>query len=897
MHFNAQPNLLIRRVVNYLYALVLLFFVVEYYLLPEKEVLAELKASEKGLSSAEAAERLKVYGYNQIREEAHVHPFWIFLGQFKSPIVWILLVAMLISLFVKEYVDFYVIGAIVILNSVLGFVQEYRAERAIEALKKMISLKATVLRDGQERDIDASEVVPGDILLLDTGDKIPADARLLESVNLQTQEAALTGESLPVRKEIGTFKKEVAVADRHNVVFSSTIITNGHARAVVTSTGMRTEIGKIAKLIQESEPEPTPLQKTLKKLGMYIGILVVIVAVLVFVVGVIKVDQPITAILLTAIALAVAAIPEGLPAVVTVGLSIGVQRMARKNALVRNLPSVETLGACSVICSDKTGTLTHNEMTVRKLYVNRQEVEVAGSGYSPEGYFSRDAKNFELLLRIGAVNNNAKLRKENAAWQVFGDPTEAALIVSAKKAKLDTETLHDKYPRVGEIEFTSERKRMTTLHAIDKTKVAYAKGAPEVVLSLCSKILVNGHEQRLTREEKQSILVQNEKFAKQALRVLGFAYKELKGVDAKSDPEKDMVFVGLQAMIDPPRREVKDAIDKCRTAGIKVVMITGDHITTAQAVAKELGIEGRAITGLELDQIEDLSEEVENIAIYARVNPAHKLKIIQALKSNGHIVAMTGDGVNDAPALKKADIGIAMGIMGTDVAKEASGMILADDNFATIVRAIEEGRRIYDNIQKYLAYLLSGNIGEVLVILSSILLGLPLPLIAIQILWINLVTDGLPALALGVDPAEPGVMQRPPRKADENIFRSIRPYIYVYPLILTVATMWLFDAFQQTSLVKAQTVAFTSIVMFELFQAISCRSVRQPVFAVGLFANKWLWAAVFSSLALHLLIMYVPFLQGVFSMAALSVGEWAQIVGAALTGFIYLEVHKFLVKK
>jgi len=866
--------------------------VVEYYLLSEKEALAELKASEKGLSSSDAAERLKVYGANQIREAERVHPFIIFLGQFKSPIVWILFAAMIISLLVKEFVDFYVIGAIVILNAILGFIQEYRAERAIEALKKMISLKATVLRDGQELEIDASDVVPGDILLLDTGNKIPADARLLEAVNLQVQEASLTGESQPVSKLTFILKKESAVADRSNMIFSGTIVTNGHARALVTGTGMHTEIGRIAGMIQEASPDLTPLQKTLKKLGKYIGIMVVIIAVIVFIVGVLKIDQPVTAILLTAIALAVAAIPEGLPAVVTVSLSLGVQRMARKNALVRNLPSVETLGACSVICSDKTGTLTHNEMTVRKLYVNRQEVEVAGSGYSPEGYFSRDVKAFELLLRIGALNNNAKLRKENDSWQVIGDPTEAALLVSAKKAKFEIESLHDKYPRVGEREFTSERKKMTTIHSVGKSKFAYTKGAPEIILASCSKILVNGHEIRLTREEKEQIIVENEKFAKQALRVLGFAYKE---VD-KSDPEKDMVFVGLQAMIDPPRREAKEAIEKCKTAGIKVVMITGDHVSTAEAVAKELGIVGKAVTGLELDQIEDLSSEVETIAVYARVNPAHKMRIISALKKNGHIVAMTGDGVNDAPALKKADLGIAMGISGTDVAKEASGMILADDNFATIVRAIEEGRRIYDNIQKYLAYLLSGNIGEVLVILSSILLGLPLPLIAIQILWINLVTDGLPALSLSVDPAEPGVMNRPPRKNNQGIFKGIAPYVYIYPVLLTIGTMWLFDAFQ-SNLNMAQTVAFTSVVMFELFQAISCRSVRQSVFAVGLFANKWLWLAVFSSLALHLAIMYVPFLQGIFNLVPLSLGTWAQIVAVAFSGFVYLEIHKFLARK
>ncbi len=866
---------------------------VEYYLLSEKEVLSQLKSSERGLSSVEAEERLKVYGANKIREVERIHPFWIFLGQFKSPIIWILLAAMLISLLVQEFIDFYVIGAIVVLNSILGFVQEYRAERAIEALKKLISLKATVLRDGQEKEIDAELVVPGDIVLLETGDKIPADARLLEAVNLQTQEAALTGESVPVKKNVTALKKEAAVADRINTVFSSTIVTNGHAKAVVTGTGMRTEIGMIAQLIQESAPEPTPLQKTLKKLGKYIGVMVILIAILVFIVGIIKIEQPVTAILLTAIALAVAAIPEGLPAVVTVGLSIGVQRMARKNALVRNLPSVETLGACTVICADKTGTLTHNEMTVRKLYVNRQVVDVAGSGYEPEGYFSKDAKSFELLLRIGALNNNAKLRKENDAWQVIGDPTEAALLVSAKKSKLDVENLHDKFPRVSEIEFTSERKRMTTIHSVDKHKVAYSKGAAEVILSRCGKIWVNGRVERLSRSEKDEILAQNEKFAKQALRVLGFSYKELKGVDAKGDPEKDMIFVGLQAMIDPPRREVKEAVDKCKTAGIKVVMITGDHITTAQAVAKELGIEGKAVTGLELDQIENLADEVEGIAIYARVNPAHKLKIIQALKAKGHIVAMTGDGVNDAPALKKADLGIAMGITGTDVAKEASAMILADDNFATIVRAVEEGRRIYDNIQKYLAYLLSGNIGEVLVILSSILLGLPLPLIAIQILWINLVTDGLPALALGVDPAEPGIMQRPPRKQNHNIFKEIAPYIYVYPILLTIGTMWLFDVYQP-DLLRSQTVAFTSIVMFEIFQAISCRSVRKPVFVVGLFANKWLWLALFSSLALQALIMYVPFLQSVFHMAALSFAEWIIITLVAFSGFVYLEAHKFL---
>ncbi len=868
-------------------------FMAEYYQLSEKEILANLKSSVSGLSSSDASERLNVYGLNKIHEEKGVHPFVIFLEQFKSPMVWILLVAMAISLVVKEFIDFYVIGAIVVLNAVLGFFQEYRAERAIDALKKMTSLKATVLRDGREVIIDAQEIVPGDILVLETGAKVSADARLIEELNLQTQEAALTGESLPVRKSLKTFDKEVAVADRSNMVFAGTILTNGHAKAVVTDTGMRSQIGRIAGLIQETDLEPTHLQKKLKKLSLTIGALVLVVAVVVFLIGTIFLHQPFTAILLTAIALAVAAIPEGLPAVVTVGLSMGVQRLAKKNALVRHLPSVETLGACTVICSDKTGTLTHNEMTVRRVYVNGEVVEVAGSGYSPEGYFSKKPDKFNLLLKIGALNNNAKLRLENNNWAVVGDPTEAALLVSAKKAGFSLKELNESFPRVDELEFTSERKCMTTIHKVSGKRVAYTKGAPEVILSLCSKILVNGREERLSPADKKQILVQNEAFASKALRVLAFAYKE---DVSKSDCEKNMVFVGLQAMIDPPRKEAKLAVDKCRSAGIKVVMITGDHVTTAQAVAKELGIEGKAVTGLQLSEI-NLDFEIDNIGIFARVNPEHKLKIISALKKKGHVVAMTGDGVNDAPALKKADLGIAMGITGTDVAKEASEMVLADDNFATIVRAVEEGRRIFDNIQKYFAYLIGCNIGEVLVIVSSIFLGLPLPLIAIQILWINLVTDGLPALALGVDPVEPGVMERSPRKPAENIAQGIGHYIFVFPALLTIATIWLFDIYLIDGIAKAQTMAFTSLVMFELFAAISCQSLHKSVFIVGMFRNKWLWLAVMSSLALHLGLIYVPFLQNVFSVTALSFGELALTAGVAFLGFVYLEAHKFIVAR
>jgi len=868
----------------------------EAYLTPEKEVIAELNSSVQGLSSEGAESRLKVYGLNQLYEEKPPGAITIFFGQFKSPIVWILIGAMLVSAFVKEFVDMYVIGAIVVLNAILGFVQEYRAEKSIEALKKMVSLKAKVLRDGKETLIDAALVVPGDILLLETGDKVPADARIIESLNLKTEEAALTGESVPVRKDSKVIAEKVGVSDRRNMLFAGTIVAAGHSKAIVTATGMSTEFGKIAKMIQEAKPEATPLQRKLKRLGAQLGILVVAICIFVFLAELFYFDQPWQALFLTAVALAVAAIPEGLPAVVTVGLSLGVQRLAKKNALVRNLPSVETLGACSVICTDKTGTLTHNEMTVKKLYVNRKVVEIAGSGYDPVGEFSVDPKSFEMLLTIGALNNNAKLEKKDF-WQVFGDPTEAALLVSAEKAGLQLEKLHIECPRVGEIEFTSERKRMTTINKIKGKRLALVKGAPDVILPLCSKILVNGKAERLLSKDKNAILAQNSQFTRSALRVLGFAYRELDDakVDAKS-VEKDLIFVGLQAMIDPPRKEAKEAVAKCKTAGIKVVMITGDHIETAKAVAKELGIEGRAISGAELDAMPDLHNEVEQISIYARVNPAHKLKIIEALKSNGHIVAMTGDGVNDAPAIKKADLGIAMGIAGTDVAKEASAMILADDNFATIVRAVEEGRRIYDNIQKYLAYLLRGNIGEVMVITSSIFIGLPLPLIAIQILWVNLVTDGLPALALGVDPVEEGVMRRPPRKPSDSVFKGMLLFMVVLPILLTIVTLFLFDLFMPQGLEKARTVAFMTLVMFELFIALSCRSLHQPIWKVGIFANKWLWGAILLSFSLQLVLMYVPFFSEIFGLVALSAMELLLVVGVASLGLVYSEVHKALVR-
>ncbi|MFH0867693.1 MAG: HAD-IC family P-type ATPase, partial [Candidatus Woesearchaeota archaeon] len=691
---------------------------------------------------------------NEITQGKKISPIKIFLNQFNSVVIYILLFALAVSIFLGETVDAIVIGAIVVANAVLGFIQEYKAEKSIDALKKLASLKATVIREGKEKDIDAKLLVPGDIIKLETGDKLPADCRIYELVDLQAQEATLTGESTPVKKELTVLAEKTPLADRINMAFSGTIITNGKGHAIITSTGMQTEIGKIATLIEEVKPELTPLQKKMNTLGKKIGIAVVIISIIVFLAQLFK-DPVILGhltslqfleflkgsreIFLTAIALAVAAIPEGLPAVVTIGLAIGIKRMVKRNALNRKLPSVETLGSTTVICTDKTGTLTKNEMTVKKIYANSKIIDVTGSGYEKKGEFLFNNKKIntneiELLLKIGALNNDASLTDGN----VIGDPTEASLIVSSAKAGLKKEVLEKEHNRLDEIPFSSERKIMTTIHDFDNEKLAFVKGAPEVVLGLCTSIYENGKIHKLTEAKKKDILQINKEFGNDALRVLGFAFKT---VMSKDRAEKNLTFVGLQGMMDPPREEVKEAIKKCKKAGIKIVIITGDHEITAKAVAKEIGIEGRSITGAELEKIKekDLEKYVEEIVIYARVNPEHKIKIVDALKKKGHVVAMTGDGVNDAPALKKADIGIAMGITGTDVAKEAADMILLDDNFASIVNAVEEGRGVYDNIRKYFSYLISGNIGEVMIIFLSIIFGWSLPMTATQILLINLV--------------------------------------------------------------------------------------------------------------------------------------------------------------
>jgi Ca2+-transporting ATPase len=873
----------------------------EFYQKGVDEVFRELKTGQNGLSDSEAKKRLDKYGRNKLKEGKKISKLTIFLNQFKSFIIMILLIATVISFFIGEIVDGIVILVIVIFNAVFGFVQEFKAEKSIEALKKLTALKTIVIRNGKEREIPSEELVPGDLVMIDTGTKIPADVRLIEAIELGILESSLTGESTSVAKNVALLKGKVAIADQRDMAFSSTIVTRGKGKGVVVKTGMGSEIGKIAKMIQETEEGLTPLQIKLDVLGRNLGIATIIICVFIFVLNVVVNLKTVPSLItnvhhsfMIAIALAVAAIPEGLPAVVTISLALGIQRMVSKNALIRKMASVETLGSTNIICSDKTGTLTKNEMTVRKIFCSNKVVEATGKGYKPEGSFlfenkKFDAKEFRLLFEIGALCNNAKLVNQKNKWSIIGDPTEACLLVSARKAGLMEDKLNKDYARVKEIPFSSETKRMTTVHKVNGKEIAYVKGAPDIILKHCSKIYDKGKVRALTLNDKKAILKANDSFTSDALRVLGFAYKPVKG----KDYEKGLIFVGLQGMIDPPRQEVKDSIKKCYEAGIRVVMITGDHKGTAVAVARELGIEGDAVAGKEFDALSDkeFRKLVNKISIYARVNPEHKIRIVNALKDKTHIVAMTGDGVNDAPALKKADIGIAMGIVGTDVAKEASDMVLTDDNFSSIVNAVEEGRGIYDNIKKFINYLLSSNFGEILIILVASLFGMPLPLTAIQILWLNLVTDGLPAIALGVDPIEKDIMKKKPRNPKEHIIdKRMIISITIMGILIATGALTLFKI-NIDNLVKAQTIAFTSMVVFEI---VRLQMIRAN-YKIGIFSNKYLILAVLTSIGLQLAVIYTP-LNKFFKTVPLSLMDWGYILGAALALVIVSRIIRVFFK-
>ena len=885
-----------------------------------------------GLSVDEARLRLEQYGHNVLAAEKPVPAWRRFLAQFQDVLVLLLLAATAISAALWLYerdaalpYEAIAIFAVVLLNAAMAYVQESRAEAAVVALRAMSAANATVIRGGERQSVAAADVVPGDVILIEEGDTIPADARLVETAALQTAEAALTGESLPVTKDIASIDEDVPLGDRNNMVFSGTAATYGHGKAVVTATGMHTEMGRIAGLLEETPDEATPLQQELDRTGKLLGLIVVVIAVLmigtIIFVEHVRGLAAILDVLILGVALAVAAVPEGLPAVVTAVLSIGVQRMARRNAIVRHLAAVETLGSASVIASDKTGTLTKNEMTVRVVVTANGRFTFMGSGYAPDGEVRRDGggpidgvlrAELERALAAADRANNATVVERDGRWIVQGDPTEGALIVAARKAGLQSRTLEARLPRIGEVPFSSERKLMSTIHRDTEQQrgIVFTKGAPDVLLTRCTFEVAGEGRRLLTSARREEILHTNERLAGEALRTLGVAVRWLPEDAMKQDAagpdggvEENLVFAGLIGMIDPPRAEAKDAVARARGAGIRPLMITGDHPRTAAVIAQELGIapDGRVTTGAELERLQGEArvQTVAEVSVYARVNPEHKLRIIEALRRTGAVVAMTGDGVNDAPALKMADIGVAMGITGTDVSKEAADMVLADDNFASIVAAVEEGRAIFANIRKFLRYLLSSNVGEVLTMFFGVVLAeriglhaegqaVVLPLLATQILWINLVTDGPPALALGVDPADADLMQQPPRPIGERVItpRMWRGIVFV-GVTMAVGTLFVLDASLPRGFIEgsrdlpyAQTMAFTTLMLFQMFNVVNARSDERSAFA-HLFTNHWLWAAVGLSVALQVAVVYVPVLQSAFGTVALGAGDWLQAVAVS----------------
>jgi Ca2+-transporting ATPase len=918
------------------------------YRIPFEDVVAALGSdARRGLNEAEAASRLEQYGRNELTADAPVPAWRKFLAQFQDILVILLLIATGVSAGLWMYerdtalpYEAIAICAVVALNAVMGYMQEARAESAVAALRQMAAAHARVVREGEQHDVAGSDLVPGDVILIEEGDTVPADARVVQSTALKVAEAALTGESLPVSKDAAPIANDVALGDRANMVFSGTAVTYGRGRGVVTATGMQTEMGRIAGMLRDVPDETTPLQKELDRVGKRLGLVVVIIATVMIATIILVEDvtglSAIFDVLILGVALAVAAVPEGLPAVVTAVLSIGVQRMARRNAIVRHLRAVETLGSADVIASDKTGTLTKNEMTVRVVATASGRVTLGGTGYAPEGGVVVEGGRvldgglrFEVnrALAVADRANNAALEERDGRWFVHGDPTEGALIVAGRKAGLDEEALKTRFRRVGEVPFSSERKLMSTLHTDaerDGRLRVFTKGAPDVLLSRCTHELVGAEARPLNDGRRTQIQNTNDELAGHALRTLGIAYRTLPpgavaAADVDDRVEHDLVFAGLIGMIDPPRDEARDAVARAKRAGIRSVMITGDHPKTAGVIAVDLGIatDARAVTGAELERMPEdaLERTITDLSVYARVNPEHKLRLVKALQRRGAVVAMTGDGVNDAPALKTADIGVAMGITGTDVSKEAADMVLADDNFASIVTAVEEGRAIFSNIRKFLRYLLSSNIGEVMTMFFGVLLagvigleadgsGIVLPLLATQLLWINLVTDGAPALALGVDPADPGLMTEPPRSKEEGVItRQMWLGTCFVGAIMAAGTLFVLDASLPGGLVQgagnlryAQTMAFTTLMMFQLFNVFNARSDETSAFR-GLVGNPWLWAAVGISLVLHVAVVYVPFLQQAFSTVSLSGGDWVRCAVVASSVLWLRELGKLLSRR
>ena len=890
-----------------------------FYDLTDREAIRVLESDlQKGLGGEEAKKRLIKNGLNQLKGKKGISPFVVFIGQFKDFLVWILIVAALVSGLLKEWVDALAIIAIVILNALLGFIQEYRAERSLAALKKLSKPVSKVIRDGLSIVVPSSNLVIGDVIEVEAGDSLPADGRLLWlSANFGVLESSLTGEATPIKKTTEALKEKVLpLADRANMVYMGSSVTSGKAKALIVQTGMMTELGKIAVMVDEILHEPTPLQKKLEEFGKWIvGICSVMVGI-VFLLGFLRGGKMVE-VFLTSVSLAVAAIPEGLSAVVTIALALGVRRMVKRHALIRKLPSVETLGCTTVICSDKTGTLTKNEMTAQKVFAGWQTFEVTGIGYAPAGEFLLDKQQIKAgeypelakLLQCGVLCNGSQLINESGSYKVTGDPTEGALLVIAGKAGMTKEKLEKEYIFADELPFDSDRKKMTIIRRHGEETIAFVKGAPDVLLNDCNNIEEKGITRKLTEQDRAYIAKNNGELADGAMRVLAVAYrmldKNLKEFDVKNI-EKELTFAGLVAMMDPPREEVKKAIEDCKSAGIKTVMITGDHKNTAVAIARVLGIynDGSfAVSGVELDELndEELFKKVKNISVYARVSPAHKLRVVRAWRKNGEVVAMTGDGVNDAPALKEADIGIAMGITGTDVTKEVSDMVVTDDNFASIVSAVREGRGIYDNIQKFIHYLLSCNAGEILVMLAASLIGIAAPLLPVQILWVNLVTDGLSALALGVDPVDPNIMKRPSRRPAEAVVTKERAiYILVQGSFIAFCSLLAFFFvlyIEKGGLDRARTAAFIVLAVSQLFHSFNCRSMTESLFKLGVFTNKKLILAAFISFLLMMLAVYVPSLQKVFKTVPLGLFDWLLVIGISSFPLWAVELWKIILRK
>jgi magnesium-transporting ATPase (P-type) len=878
-----------------------------WYQLTVKETFEKLRASESGLSDSEIKERLLQFGPNKFIEEERISKLKILLHQFTSPLIYILLIAGVVTIFLKEYIDSGVIFAVVILNAIIGYIQEYKAEESVRALKKMVVPKAKVLREGKEKEINSEELVPGDIVLLASGVRVPADLRLFKTIELRVEEAMLTGESLPAEKIKSPIKEaNLTPGDQKNMAFMGTIVVSGRAKGVVVETGHSTILGQIATEVREVAVIKTPLQDKLMRFAKLIGILVIAFSALVFGVGTLLGEKA-SEMFMIAVATAVSAIPEGLPVAVTITMAIGVARMARRNAIIRKLPAVETLGSTTVIGSDKTGTLTKNEMTVKVVYDGEKAYRISGIGYEPKGEILyqlepvdiKESANLLMVLRIGMLCNESNIYEEEGEYKVNGDPTEGALIVSAMKAGLNLieETRH--YPQTAIIPFESEHGYMATLHRHRENKFIFVKGAPEKILGMCTECAVKD------KIEIKEILNKAHLFAGEGMRVLAMAYKEAPhDIDeiTHHDVEGNLIYVGLQGMIDPPRTDVMDAVKGCKKSGIKVVMITGDHAATASAIAKMLGItseESGVMTGKKIEAMSDdeLFNKVKDVSVFARVSPQHKLRIVEQLIRYGEVVAVTGDGVNDAPALRAAHIGIAMGKSGTDVAKEASDMVLADDNFASIFAAVEEGRVVYDNIKKVTLFLISCGFGELIAIIGTIVMGYPIPYIPAQILWLNLVTNGLQDVALAFEPAEKGVLNRPPRNLKEGILSSLMVQrTLLMGITLAAGTLFLFISNLNAGvpLERARTIALTTMVFFQFYQAFNCRSETRSVFRMSPISNPLLFISMIAAFLAQLSVIYVPAFQWIFRTVPITINEWVQIFMVSTTIILVVEMDKWI---